>query len=179
MMYLTYFVHGTTTDNEAGKATGWLPGELSLLGVQQSKELARLTTEKTFDAVFCSDLKRAVDSARLAFGGRYDIIQDKRLREANYGKWNGQPDHFKHDLERYISTGFPNGESYHDVERRVADLLAFLKVRYDGKRVAIVAHQAPQLALEVLCNKKSWPEAIQSDWRRSGQWQPGWEYALY
>lgn len=23
---ITYFVHGTTTDNEQGLATGWLPG---------------------------------------------------------------------------------------------------------------------------------------------------------
>ena len=33
---ITYFVHGTTTDNLEHKATGWLPGELSQKGIEQS-----------------------------------------------------------------------------------------------------------------------------------------------
>ncbi len=36
---ITYFVHGTTTDNETHRSTGWNPGELSELGIKQSKEL--------------------------------------------------------------------------------------------------------------------------------------------
>ena len=63
MLHLTYFVHGTTTDNEKDLATGWQPGELSDLGIKQSKELGDLVSEKDFSVVFCSDLKRAVDSA--------------------------------------------------------------------------------------------------------------------
>ena len=34
---ITYFVHGTTTDNEKGLATGWEQGELSALGVDNLK----------------------------------------------------------------------------------------------------------------------------------------------
>ena len=33
---ITYFVHGTTTDNIEHKSTGWLQGELSEKGIQQS-----------------------------------------------------------------------------------------------------------------------------------------------
>jgi len=33
---ITYFVHGTTTDNEQDLATGWLPGELSGCGIKFS-----------------------------------------------------------------------------------------------------------------------------------------------
>lgn len=33
---ITYFVHGTTTDNEQDLATGWLPGELSGKGIEQA-----------------------------------------------------------------------------------------------------------------------------------------------
>jgi len=36
---ITYFVHGTTTDNEQELATGWLPGELSETGRRQAKDL--------------------------------------------------------------------------------------------------------------------------------------------
>ena len=82
---ITYFIHGTTTDNEKGLATGWAAGELSESGIKQVKELGALVSREHFDVVFCSDLKRAADSAALGFGDKYKIIQDRRLRESNYG----------------------------------------------------------------------------------------------
>lgn len=175
---ITYFVHGTTTDNEKGIATGWLQGELSELGKEQARELGRLVAHKNFDVVFCSDLKRAVDSAQLGFAGKYPIIPDVRLRECNYGDFNGKPEEFKHDMVPFIDTPFPHGESYQDVETRMADFLKFLKEQHDGKHVAIIAHQAPQLALEVLLNHKTWEQAIKEDWRNTKTWQPGWEYGV-
>ena len=39
MIKITYFVHGTTTDNEKGIASGWLNPSLSDTGIQQAKEL--------------------------------------------------------------------------------------------------------------------------------------------
>jgi len=174
---ITYFVHGTTTDNVKDLVTGWAPGELSELGIKQSKELGILIADKNFDVVFCSDLKRALDSANLAFGDKYRIIQDKRLREANYGDFTGNlASKFKSKMVEHIDKPFPNGESYEDVGKRIADFLEFLKENYSGKDVAIVAHHAPQLALEVLINKKTWVQAIAEDWRYRKAWRPGWEY---
>lgn len=175
-MKITYFVHGTTTDNETDLATGWAPGELSELGIEQSKKLGELVADKKFDIVFCSDLKRAIDSARLAFGDKYEIIPDKRLREADYGDFTGKPDDFKTDLVKYINMPFSNGESYKDVEKRIADFLNEVSKKYSGQHIAIVAHQAPQLALEVLVKGKTWEQAINEDWRRTKAWQAGWEY---
>lgn len=176
---ITYFVHGTTTDNEKNLATGWLPGELSALGQQQARDLDAMVSDQKFDFIFCSDLTRAVESARIAFGGKFKIIQDRRLRECNYGDYTGKPaDSFKNQLDNYISVRFPNGESYHDVEKRMADFLSYLKNNCDGKCVAIMAHQAPQLALEVLVKKKTWQEAIAEDWRKTKSWKPGWKYIL-
>ncbi len=176
---ITYFVHGTTTDNERDLATGWAGGELSELGRKQAKELGVLVAGERFDAVFCSDLKRAVDSAELGFGDEYRIIADSRLRECNYGDFTLKPEkEFKNDLGRYIRAPFPNGESYLDVERRIADFTEFLKKNCDGKHIAVVAHQAPQLALEVLLKSKTWEEAFTEDWRRTKSWRPGWEYII-
>lgn len=45
----------------------------------------------------------------------------------------------------------------------------------DGN-IAIVAHQAPQLALEVITNSIPWKQAIADDWRKTGNWQLGWQY---
>ncbi len=175
---ITYFVHGETTDNAVGRATGWEPGELSALGVQQSRELGQLTTNQRFDAVIASDLKRAIDSAELAFAARYSIVRDARLREANYGQFNGWNVGFKQALTDHIDIPFPGGESYRDVERRIRSLLHDLWQQHQGHRVALVAHQAPQLALEVVLKGKSWSEAIASDWRHTKTWQPGWTYEL-
>ncbi len=178
-MEITYFVHGTTTDNELDLATGWEHGELSELGIRQSKELGELFENGHFDVVFCSDLKRAIDSAQLAFGGKAKILQDSRLREANYGDLTQKPsEKFKSHLARYVNKPFPNGESYSDVEKRMADFLDFLKEFYKEKIIGIVAHQGPQLALEVITKGKTWEQAIAEDWRHTKAWEPGWKYPI-
>lgn len=179
MVTITYFVHGTTTDNEQKLATGWLPGELSHAGREQAKKLGEQTAGQQFDAVFCSDLRRAVSSARLGFGGKYRIIPDDRLRECNYGDLNGKSKAAKDQImPGCIDRPFPNGESYRDVQARLESFCKFLKENYGGKHVAIVAHEGPQLALDVLLNHKSWPEAMAENWRKTGAWQPGWNYTI-
>jgi broad specificity phosphatase PhoE len=64
---VTYFVHGTTTDNTEHKSTGWLPGVLSQKGIEQSILLREQVDINKFDVVFCSDLHRAIDSANYTF----------------------------------------------------------------------------------------------------------------
>lgn len=177
---ITYFVHGTTTDNEKEISSGWSDVELSKLGIQQSVDLKEQTKDKKFDVVFCSDLKRAHNSARLAWDGIYPIIPDARLRECNYGKLNGASSAIVEPMqeEECIANRFPEGESYEDVKARIADFLEFLKKNYNGKNVAIVAHKAPQLALDVLLVGKTWKQALAEDWRKTKSWKPGWEYEL-
>ena len=178
-MKITYFVHGTTTDNEQDLATGWAQGELSEKGIKQTQELGKQLKDQHFDIVFCSDLQRAIDSAFLLFGTKYMVLQDKRLREANYGDFTETPAKaFKHNMAEYIEHPFPNGECYLDVEKRINEYLLFLKKNYAGQSIAIVAHQAPQLALDVLLKNKSWQQAIAEDWRHTKAWQPGWHYTV-
>lgn len=180
VVQITYFVHGTTTDNEQHISSGWKDVELSELGRKQSIELKEQTKDKKFDVVFCSDLRRAHDSAKLSWEGVHAIIPDARLRECNYGDLNGGSSDIVEPMQEgeCLTKPFPHGESYEDVKARVADFLAFLKQNYEGKRVAIVAHKAPQLSLEVLLNGKTWERALAEDWRKAKSWQPGWEYVL-
>lgn len=179
MIKITYFVHGATADNELDLASGWDDVELSELGISQAKQLGQKVKTKKFDAIFCSDLKRSIDSAKLAFGNQTKIIADRRLREANYGEFTKLPaSQFKNRLTDYLDKPFPGGESYLDVEKRLIDFLRYLKTQHEQKHIAIVAHQAPQLALEVLLNGKTWPQAIDQDWRKTKTWQPGWDYIL-
>lgn len=180
MVNITYFVHGTTTDNEQHLSSGWKDAELSELGRKQSIDLKDQTKDKKFDVVFCSDLKRALDSAKLAWEGVYTIIPDARLRECNYGELNGASSDIVEPMQEgeCIAKPFPQGESYEDVKTRVADFLEFLRQNYDGKNVAIVGHKAPQLSLDVLIKGKTWEQALAEDWRKTKSWQPGWEYSL-
>ena len=175
---ITYFVHGTTTDNEQHLSSGWNDVDISELGVQQSKDLPSLN-ETLFDAVFCSDLIRAIHSAELSFKGKFPIIVDERLRECNYGDYNGNPSEIVEPLqEMMVVERFPNGESYEDVKQRIELFLHDLKASHDGKRIAIVAHKAPQLALDLLLKGMTWEEAFAADWRKLHKWQPGWGYTL-
>ena len=177
---ITYFVHGTTKDNEQGISSGWKDVELSELGIKQSEELREKTQDKKFDVVFVSDLHRALNSAKITWGNQYQIIPDKRLRECNYGKLNGAASEIVEPMqeEECITNKFPEGESYEDVKARLADFLEFLKKNYDGKHIAMVAHKAPQLSLDVLLKGKSWKQAFAEDWRKTKSWQAGWEYTL-
>jgi broad specificity phosphatase PhoE len=180
MIKITYFVHGTTTDNEKHVSSGWKDVELSELGIKQSIELKDLTKNQRFDIVFCSDLQRARKSAELAWGGVYKIIPDARLRECNYGKLNGASSDIVEPMqeEECISKPFLDGESYEDVKLRMDEFLKFLRQNYDGKHVAVVGHKAPQLSLDVLLKQKTWQQALAEDWRKTKSWQPGWEYEL-
>ena len=176
---ITYFVHGTTTDNEQGIATGWNHGRLSKLGKEQSVKLGRMIKGKKFDAVFCSDLRRAFQSAGLMFGNNSKIIRDRRLRECNYGSLNGT-DARKVDAltAKSISKPFPKGESYKDVEKRLKGFLKYVKKEYEGKHIAVISHRGPQLALDVIVKGKTWKQAIKEDWRKKKAWKPGWLYIV-
>ena len=175
---IIYFVHGTTTDNASKLCSGLKEAMLNDLGKEQAKNLGKTITEKgiKFDVLFTSDLQRAIESSNIAFP-EYKKILDKRLRECNYGDLDG-----KHKslviYEEHIEDKFPNGESLKDVENRMREFTKFLKENYPGKTVGIVAHRAPQLALEVITQNITWEEAIENDWRKTGAWQPGWEYVL-
>ena len=176
---IVYFVHGTTTDNLEKKATGWLGGELSEKGIEQANTLAEIIKDKHFDVVFSSDLHRAIQSAKIDFKYHKDIsiLSSEKIRECNYGDYNGKDSVFA-DYSSHIEIPFPNGESLLDVEKRVREFCDYLKQNYDKKTVALVSHKAPQLALDVIINNKSWNQALKDDWRITKDWKPGWEYIL-
>lgn len=175
---IIYFVHGTTTDNAAKLCSGWKEAMLNELGREQAKNLGNVIKEKgiKFDVMFTSDLKRAIESSNIAFP-EYEKSTDSRLRECNYGDLDGEHKSLV-VYEEHINDAFPNGESLKEVEKRIREFVEFLKQEYAGKTIGIVAHRATQLALEVITKNITWEEAIKNDWRKTGDWQPGWEYII-
>lgn len=171
-----YFVHGTTFDNAEGKCSGWRQAQLTEIGKKRAIELGKIRKNTYFDIIFTSDLERAIESAKLAFPN-IKRIQDKRLRECNYGELEGK-DKKVVVYEEHIEEPFPNGESLKDVEKRIKSFIEYLQKNYRGKTIGIVAHRATQLAFEVVTKNISWEEANKNDWRKTKSWQPGWEYII-
>lgn len=173
---LVYETHAITTDNEAGIATGWLPGELSARGRETAAELGMRRRDDGLDAVYVSDLQRALETVRIAFADRpIPTHVDERLRECNYGRRNGMP---REDLERerpdHLDVPWPGGESYRDVVGRTRSLLDDLLARHEGGRVLLVAHSANRLALDHLLLGHDLRTLVTEPF----EWQPGWEYVL-
>lgn len=174
-MQITYFVHSTTEDNERNIASGWFDVSLSETGVQQAHALKDQVGDHNFTAVYCSDFRRAMQTAEIVFGP--NIRLESRLREMSYGTFNGRPAHIV--AERALGAiiePFPAGEACIHVENRMRRLLHELAQEHEGEHIAIVSHRFPQLALEVIVNEKTWEEALTQDWRNTGSWQPGWRY---
>ncbi len=176
MVEITFEVHATTTDNEDQIATGHSPGQLSKLGFKQVQELGQRYESTNFAAVFCSDLRRASQTAEIAFKGqKVPVIKDARLRECDYGDFTGRSSaEVKAVKTKCIDNPFPNGQSYRQTTELVRNFLRELLQKYDGQKVLVIGHAATHYALEHLLTGVPLRAAIEAPW----QWQPGWIYKL-
>ena len=128
------------------------------------------------DAVFVSDLARAVETAEIAFAGTaIPIHQDPRLRECNYGQLNGTSvERLAMERSRRIDEPFPHGQSYRQVVDQTRDFLRDLAADWDGSQVVIVAHSANRWALQHLLDGVALESLVDAPFA----WQPGWRFTL-
>ena len=173
---LVYETHATTTDNEAGIATGWLPGVLSDAGRRGARELGRRRRGDGVSVVYVSDLARAVETAEIAFAGSgIPVRQDPRLRECNYGELNGAPvSRLAAERAAHIDTPWPGGQSYREVVHATEGFLRDLVAEWDGHRVVVIAHSANRWALQHLLGGAALELLVTAPFA----WQEGWEYTL-
>lgn len=111
---VVFETHSTTEDNEQGRATGWLPGQLSPRGREQAQRLGLQRANDGITAVFASDLARAVQTASIAFGDcAVPVLHDWRLRECDYGQRNGMPvAELRAGRREHLDRPYPGGESW-------------------------------------------------------------------
>lgn len=173
---IIYETHSTTTDNESGLATGWLPGQLSRTGRRQARELGERRRDQGIAAVFVSDLNRAVETAEIAFfDSEIPIYTDARLRECNYGALNGVPvEQLVAGRRAHIDEPYPGGQSYRQVVEAMDAFLRDLAPAWDGKRIVIIAHSANRWALDHLLGGVALEDLVDAPF----DWQEGWEYVL-
>lgn len=170
---LIYETHSISVDNERGVATGWLPGELSAKGRELAAEMG--LRRAGVDVVYASDLRRAVQTAEIAFGGGKEIRTDARLRECDYGTYNGWSVAEVAALRReHIETPWPGGQSYRDVVAQTASFLREVSERWQGSTVLVVSHSANRWALQHLLQGVALEDLVDAPF----DWQPGWPYTL-
>jgi broad specificity phosphatase PhoE len=169
---IVYETHSISEDNERGIATGWLPGRLSEEGRRLAAELGERRRGERL--VYVSDLARAVETAEIAFAGSgAEIRQDARLREVDYGAWNGAPVvRIAAERRRRIEEPFPGGPSYRDVVEQTRSFLDDLRRDHDGGRVVVVSHSANRWALQHLLEGVPLEQLVDAPFA----WQPGWEF---
>ncbi|HEX8973175.1 histidine phosphatase family protein [Oryzihumus sp.] len=172
---VVFETHATTEDNESGRSTGWLPGRLSAAGRQQAVLLGERRRDDGLAAVFTSDLARAVQTVSTAFAEVDDlpVLHDWRLRECDYGTWNGAPSTLVQGTRvAHLDVPYPGGESWRQAVGRVIGALRDIATGWAGQRVLVVGHVATRWALD----HGAAGTALETLTREDFAWRPGWDY---
>jgi len=114
-------------------------------GIRQAEALAGRCKALSFDAVFSSDLARAVETAgKIITASPGKLIIDAAFREIDFGEinfksWDDFPDLYKKWTAHDDDTAYPSGESGGDVWRRCRPALEKI-IASDYKKAAVVCH---------------------------------------
>jgi broad specificity phosphatase PhoE len=173
---LIYETHSRTVDNERGIATGWLQGELSASGRDFALELGRRWQDTELATVYTSDLRRARQTAEIAFAGRgVPIISDARLRECDYGSLNGMPvARLEAERAQHIDTPYPDGQSYRQVVDQMRWFIRDVALRHQNQTILLIAHSANRWALQCLLEGQRLEALLDAPF----DWQPGWRFTV-
>jgi broad specificity phosphatase PhoE len=139
--------HGATDWNRLKRAQGQADIELNLEGHRQAIAAAEEFAHLNIDAVYSSDLKRSLDTARpIAEAHGLEVITDPDFREIDQGEWEGlSVDEIKErwpDLwgpARHFSAR-PGGESPEQVRARALVGIRRVVERHPEGAVVIVSH---------------------------------------
>lgn len=149
--------HGFSLSNATRCYTGQTDVGLSPLGYEQAERVADyLCANEQVDAIYSSDLSRAMDTVRpTAKRLGLEVIPVRALRETDVGALTGRSyeecQHvFGKELARHRTDPafpLPNGESWVDVFARVTDALVHIARENEGKCVVIATHAGAARAI--------------------------------
>ncbi len=142
--------HGALVTSDEWRYVGQRDIELSDAGREQIASLAVRLSAVPISAVYCSDLGRTVESARLLSAGHgLDPVACPEFREINIGHWEGMtideimerfPDEFSLRSGNIASFRISGGESFADVRARAVPRLERILREHAGGSVLLVAH---------------------------------------
>jgi 2,3-bisphosphoglycerate-dependent phosphoglycerate mutase len=142
--------HGETAWNRETRMQGQLDIGLNELGHRQARRLALALSEERFDAIYSSDLQRALHTAR-AFADRcpHPIVTDTGLRERSFGIFESHtypdvqvrwPEQARRWHLRDPEFGPLGGEVLREFDARCMGALTRLAAAHPGQHIAVVTH---------------------------------------
>ncbi len=143
--------HGETESNKERRYLGWTESPLSPLGLRQAEEVGHYLASHGIDELYCSDLNRALHTARVIGAGcGVKPVITPLLREIHFGQWEGLTfdeieSKWGSEISRWLDDPFhkaaPGGESLQEVCGRMSEFLATVsEAAPDGRRIAAVSH---------------------------------------
>ena len=154
MTRLVLIRHGQTAWNKSGKYQGQSDVALSEEGLEQARCLAEHFPVEKLDAVYASDLSRAMVTAEtVAQKFDLDVRPEPAFRELSFGKWEGLtyaeivagwPDAMANFLTHPDIMEIPQGESFPQVQQRAMARLREIVAEHEphDHTVGIFAHGA-------------------------------------
>jgi len=144
--------HGQTEWNVTGRYQGQSDVQLSEEGRQQAVKLAENFPVEKVDAIYASDLQRAMVTAE-TIAKRFGLSVQAELafRELSFGDWEGLTyqqivDKWEDAMANFLQhpdiLEIPGGESFPAVQQRAVTRLNDLIEKHDGQTIVIVAHGA-------------------------------------
>jgi broad specificity phosphatase PhoE len=136
--------HGETTASVGRRVAGWSNPPLTPRGEAQARAVGRLLRGERFDGVWTSDLRRSMDSARLAHleaaDGWPEPVVAEALREVNFGPHEGRSyDDFDGEFAdlmlRFRDFEVPGGDTWAAFRDRVHGFIDGLP---DGRHLLVV-----------------------------------------
>lgn len=171
-MKLILIRHGQTQWNASQRYQGHTDIPLNDTGRQQALRLADyLVKDEAVEAVYCSDLSRARETAEII--GRAFKLQphpDHRLREFCFGKWEGLTftqvyAAYRSEFEQWFNNleefRVPGGESFSDLASRSLEAIEEIKKKHAGTAV-VVTHGGVIKAMlrRIRANSDPWQETV-------------------
>ncbi|MBQ9356032.1 MAG: histidine phosphatase family protein [Prevotella sp.] len=138
--------HGETIDNALQLMQGQIQGELNDTGIAQATRVSEELADRHFDAIVASDLKRAIDTAKIiARPHGLSVVTTPLLRERDWGDFTG----------RYIPElkGQPWPDNVEPIDKlldRAGRFLDFIRNEYEGKCVLAVGHGIVNKAIQAV-----------------------------
>lgn len=136
------FIRHTSVEHPRGFCYGNLDVDVSIDFESEASWLQNQLTEYVPDQVFCSPLQRCVKLASYLFQNHQT---DDRLKELNYGTWEGLTweeigvPEGSNWIFHHPSTILENGESFEGQKQRVQTFIDEIATS-SSRRIAIVAH---------------------------------------
>jgi len=164
-MNLTLVRHCEVEEKYIGCYNGHIDIGLSKYGYKQAKELAHKLKNENYDAVFCSDLKRAKESLKY-FTNLKNLIYTDKLREKYWGEDEGKTydeicknkDITYENFEQWIDT--LDGEDMEDFTLRVEEFFYKYLKNLKYKNVLILTHGGVISTFFSIYNKISLEESF-------------------